>query len=250
MDSMILSAATYVPLPSAFYFIEKPMQGALDYKCDTSLKGSVLIKNSKALIGFVSLCCSPVTLVADIIIGIAEIAFASLRGCSNSVLQSIALKKLVASPVQHLVFIAFLGKEVILPLMFFGIYVILFYLDGCLAVPVFLFGSLFLWAYESRRRFFNLDSVLIGLIGLIGSIWISAMSGFEKAQEYILFLPAWVRPYGFSISEILNSSLINETMGSLARIDLITKIKKLPVEERASVVALASSLINETMGSL
>lgn len=90
-------------LPSAFKVIEYPIRMLHDKE---NREGSLTDCASigRNILYPIVICLAPITLVADIVIGVVEIIFAYYMNASSAALYSIAHKKLIASPIQHLAF--------------------------------------------------------------------------------------------------------------------------------------------------
>lgn len=114
----------------------------------------------------VSVILAPLTTVIDMIIGVAEIAFASYKGYNKSELLNIAQKKFVASPAQHLT------------------YVISF------TIPSLIFTIVGMRSLRSLNQCI-IPFLLIG--GALGPII------YRENQKIIGALPQFLRPDGFNI---------------------------------------------------
>lgn len=95
----------YEPYPSFFTLAEIPIRKLHDSQ---NFRGEISLPNllMRVVVYPLTLCAAALTMLADIILGLAEISFAYYKGCNETVLKSIALKKIIASPIQHLTFIA------------------------------------------------------------------------------------------------------------------------------------------------
>lgn len=115
----------------------------------------------------VAMCATPITCMADIVAGIAEALFYS---SSQSHALSIFQKKLIASPIQHLVFF---GVNMSLP--------------AIPLIPV----LISLAPYRLKIMFILFDIVLYApLMGLLL---------YQLTQRAVSKLPNWARPEGFNI---------------------------------------------------
>ncbi len=189
----------YQPLPSAFTIIEKPMRFFHDKteKWISTIFNSIkkfekipviyeiaklwgmvefmilAVPTGAAITGLIIL--TPLTVLTDMITGIAEIAFASYKGCDRATLKSIAHLKFIAYPVQQL---AFLGTVLTLPLLITAISLPEAYID-------------------SSRKGSGISCTLLGYA--IGTLVLTAPLLYGFGQKNINKLPKWARPEKLNI---------------------------------------------------
>ena len=151
-------------IPSAFKVIEWPARRLHDKEMLIG-RLSDCEKIGRSVVYPLILCLAPFTLVADIVIGVVEIIFAFYMNASKEVLYSIARKKLIASPIQHITFIVINAT-------------------GCLL------GATLIWAEYRGLPF---------LLCLPFSGWLANFT-YGPSQTFIgKKLPEWTRPDGFNI---------------------------------------------------
>lgn len=113
------ASVRYTSLPSAFRIGQIPALMSLDLildgfqSCTHSIPRRVASITSGYLIGFVAmpihLASIPVSIVADVVIGVAEAIFIAKKGAPRKDIQELLFKKLVASPIQQLTYGAVTG---------------------------------------------------------------------------------------------------------------------------------------------
>src|SRR5271157_5488898 len=100
----------HIPIRSAFTIIEKPLRYCYDNYNPTNDGSTSNVKNYLAYLGGMAVypivvCAAPVTMVADMTIGVAECIFCAIyRRDSLADIATLAKKKLVISPLHHLTF--------------------------------------------------------------------------------------------------------------------------------------------------
>jgi len=95
--------SNYHVLPSAAVIAEAPLYYATA-ACYSYNAGYVAIGYLSGLIALpISIASTPVTIVADIVIGIGEAIIAASKGTDKNEIQEILFKKVIASPIQQLV---------------------------------------------------------------------------------------------------------------------------------------------------
>lgn len=152
----------YEPCPSFFTLAEIPIRKLHEAR---NCRGEISLPNlmMRVVVYPLTLCVAPFTMLADITVGVAEVAFTYYKGCDAATLKSIALKKFVASPAQHLTFMTINGA-------------------GCFATAVYI--SL---VYQIRF-----------IYCLPFSGWLTIFT-YPISQQVIGILPKWTKPEGFSI---------------------------------------------------
>ena len=95
----------YKLIPSAFIFAEKPLKFTENLLSNKSFK----VKTVGYLAGMVALpitlAATPVSIVADIVVGIGEIFLCKFRGFDNDDVLEIAKRKILIAPAQQLTFL-------------------------------------------------------------------------------------------------------------------------------------------------
>lgn len=112
--NQIQNKSAYIPLPSAFQLIDIPIQ----YMHGTVESAHPQGGNPRIVPFFaayfgggfvvycIAVCATPVTIVADMVAGVAECAFCTLKGYSSAEIASLAKKKFLVSPLHQLIFLA------------------------------------------------------------------------------------------------------------------------------------------------
>lgn len=204
VNSFYNSIPFYQPLPSAFTLIERPMRYIHDFMTEKrgeemrvlekknsynrfKPKDETFFQELSGVIstiayglfqapGFILLTAlTPLTITADIIIGIAEICFACYKGCERSTLESIARLKFVAYPIQQLTFFT---VSLMLPA---GI-------TAWMAAQI---------SHETSTSLMMLTNWQWSLV--VGCSFMVATLSYELGQRSIKFLPNWARPDGLNI---------------------------------------------------
>src|SRR3954464_13150716 len=93
----------YTPIPSAFTCVEKPLRYVYDRYDPLSPDDAPNMYLAGIVVYPLIICATPVTMVADIMIGVAECAFCTLRGDSLQNVAELAKKKIIISPLHHLI---------------------------------------------------------------------------------------------------------------------------------------------------
>lgn len=172
-------AQYYEPLPSTFTLVERPIRWlhdkAVNEECsdnwmENGVKMTAVLLLSIAIQPIV-VCSSPVTMVADLVVGAVEISFAYYKGCDTNTLKNIAHIKFIASPIQHLSFI-FVNAA---------------------------------WAI-SAAIYINIGGIAFTTRLIVGGGF-TALISYQMAQLSIRKLPAWAKPNGFNI--FINGGAIN-----------------------------------------
>jgi hypothetical protein len=162
MNSLTASSYFYEPFPSFFTWAEIPVRKLHEAR---NCRGEISLPNlmMRVVVYPLTICAAPFTMLSDMILGVAEIAFAYYKGCDTDTLKSIALKKFVASPAQHLTFMTINGA-------------------GC-----FVATACITLAYH-----------IPFIYCLPFSGWLTIFT-YPTSQQVIGTLPKWTRPEGFSI---------------------------------------------------
>jgi hypothetical protein len=165
------------PIRSAFTIIEKPLRYCYDQYNPTNDGSYPSVKNCLAYLGGMAVypivvCAAPVTMVADMTVGVAECIFcAVVRRDSLADIASLAKKKLVISPLHHLIFII-----------------------TSLALPAFCLTSLLYNAQAPLSWLATAKLWLIPLPGFVLSILsTSLVQNAEHAKE-VQEMPALIKP--------------------------------------------------------
>ncbi len=111
----------YTPIRSAFTVIDKPLRFFYD-RYIPHPEGLNNLKNPyylRATVVYpIIICAAPVTMVADVVIGVAECIFCTIvRGDSLRDVAELARKKIIVSPLHHLTFII---SSLAVPALFYG----------------------------------------------------------------------------------------------------------------------------------
>src|SRR4051812_46299623 len=165
--------------PSAFQWVEQPLY-SLNEERNKGLQDSdfkwVMLR--QYVYWPLVMCATPLSCIADVAAGVAEAALSAYRGDGGT--ESILHKKIIASPIQHLVFFS---GNLLLPV-----------LCGSLCIPAILKLNL-PW--------------LKGFIG-VSTLIFGPMAGFlsyHLVQRAVGKLPNWARPEGFNI--FINGGCLN-----------------------------------------
>jgi len=168
----------YVPMVSTFTLIERPIRWLHDSDNEKKKLGKaydpsclygepIHILMLKAVALPTITCLTPVTIVADIVVGVVEIAFASYKGCDKENLLRIAHIKFIASPIQQMTHITVSALSA-------------------------LAGASFIFIYWQGELPF--------VACLIGSGAFSSVPGYVFSQYTVgKILPQFLRPGGFNI---------------------------------------------------
>lgn len=94
----------YTMLPSAAQLTEWPLHMAWEKGCrsENDLYKAIGVL-SGALVFPISVACTPLTILADMITGVAEAIFMAYKGAERKDIQELLFKKIVVSPVQQVV---------------------------------------------------------------------------------------------------------------------------------------------------
>jgi hypothetical protein len=98
------STTAYIPLPSTFTCVEKPLRYVYD-RFDPSHNNALHMYLAGMIVYPLTLCAASVTMVADMAIGVAECTFCTLRGSGLRDVAELAKKKIIISPLHHLIFV-------------------------------------------------------------------------------------------------------------------------------------------------
>lgn len=102
----------YTPLPSAFQLIDAPIH-FMHERTRSAQDNLGPRKDIKFLTGWlagfpvycIAVCATPVTIVADMVIGVTECAFCALKGLPSSDIASLAKKKILVAPLHQMIFL-------------------------------------------------------------------------------------------------------------------------------------------------
>jgi hypothetical protein len=183
--------STHSVWPSAFQWVEQPLYNLNEERnkgvSDSDFKW---VMARQYVYWPLVMCATPVTCLADVAAGIAESALSVYQGEGLSRVPSILHKKIIASPLQHLIF---LGTNMVVPVMF-GL---VFTLEDAFSVVQYVnqykevVRTEWKWDFSNYKACFLIPTILFGPL--------AGMPAYHVAQEAVGRLSDWAHPEGFNI---------------------------------------------------
>lgn len=210
--------------PSAFQWIEKPLYDQNEERNNGALNtdSNFYKMLAKQYVYWpLVMCATPVTCLADMVAGFAESAFSVYQGEGLSRVPSILHKKIIASPLQHLIFF---GSNMVVPVMFgFAIndpFKMIQYVNRNMEVV----RSEWKFDFSGYKASFLISTVLFGPI--------AGLFSYHMAQQAVGRLSDWAHPEGFNI--FINGGCVDPNGRKMTDSDFAEKAYKDYVRQRLS----------------